>query len=128
MEQLEVKIGIPYQEFAYLIIDALESGSNYWYWLDAKDIPVTEAYPGLSPSERIAKKVWEGGTVPVYDLENQDEKLGDLNLEGIKKQFEESPDREQMINAYMQCWAGNGDAGDADIFFQIAVMGEVTFG
>lgn len=122
----EVKLGLDKDTFFYLMVSALEGGSNYWYSVDTKDFPSRDEYPNLAPSERIAEKVWNGGTVPVYFIEDG-EHLGDLSLKGIIHQWENSPENKEMINAYMMEWTGNGDADSADVFFQIALMGELTF-
>lgn len=126
-----------------MVITALEGGSNYWYWLkiDQQWFEVAKRYDiaiskkeepartfALPLTQRIVNALLnvEGFSVPIYDLEDTDEKLGELTLESFKKACE------MCIEHYPNTWAnlttGNYDADDADILFQLSVMGNVTFG
>lgn len=109
------------------IITALEGGSNYWYYL--KDLSMLpEKKEGEALSERICRAVLdEGKLIPVHDIEEPDEvSLGAIHVDTIKRGLqlmaEDYPDQfNDMVEE-------NGDAETADIFFQLVVMGEVTFG
>lgn len=115
-------VTITYEEFENVIVTALEGGSNYWYITDTRDFPTEPK--GEPASIRIAWNLWntKDWSIPVYDLENRDEKLGDLTLEGFK------------TNAHIADFAlqdlkrDNLDAWSADSLFQVAIMGEVVFG
>jgi len=112
-----------------LIITALEGGSNYWYLIDEKNTKLisehkTEEKPCLS--EAFFTAIQKGKTIEIFDIENENEKLGEINLESIKKA------EEILLKDYQYIFANilkeEDDANDADIWFQLAVMGEVVFG
>lgn len=126
-----------------MVITALEGGSNYWYWLkiDQQWFEVAKRYDialskkeqpvrthALPLTQRIVNALLnvEGFTLPIYDLEDNDEKLGELTLESFKKACE------ICITEFPNTWAAlineHYDADDADILFQLSVMGEVKFG
>jgi len=108
-----------------ILVTALEGGSNDWYFI--KDLPSgVRSTDELGLSEAIGDYILKGGEITIYDLEDEDEELGELNmdklLEAITIMKRDYPDIYQnLVNEEY-------DANDADIFFQIAVMGEVTFG
>jgi hypothetical protein len=125
------------------IVTALEGGSNYWYWVKieenwfevAKRYDIAEAKKqtpprlSLSPfSVMISNALMnvENFQMNVYDLEDTDERLGTLTKESFVRGCEMC-----CVN-YPEIWAnlitGNYDAGDADVLFQLAVMGDVVFG
>jgi len=123
---MEFKTTIEDQKIKDQIITAIEGGSNYWYFLpDLSMLP--EKKEGEALSERIGRAVLdEGIAVPVYDYEDQHEKLGDLTKESIAKALE------IMSRDYSDHFADmvdeTGDADTADVFFQLAVMGDIVFG
>ena len=125
------------------IVTAIEGGSNYWYWVKvdenwfevAKRYDIAEAKKetpprlSLSPFSILISNALmnvENFQMNVYDLENTDERLGTLTKESFVKGCE------ICATQYAQVWAniitGNYDADDADVLFQLAVMGDVVFG
>jgi hypothetical protein len=64
-------------------------------------------------------------SIPIYDVENPDEKLGELSksglIDGIKMTAEKYPFVFARINE------GQEDAEDADVFFQICLFGEIIY-
>lgn len=124
-----------------LFVTALEGGSNNWYYIlnvpnEVREIMKTD---NLALSEAIGEFVLKGGEVEIRDVESIDfdkirdeeysdtgEILGYVNIDSlldainiIKKDY---PD------TYENILDENYDAIDADIFFQIATMGEIVFG
>ena len=117
-------VQITKEQIIDILVTALEGGSNYWYLI--KDVPKGVESDDMSLSEAIGEFILKGGEITIYDLEDEEEELGDLNmnklLEAITIMKAEYPDMYQnLVN-------DEYDANDADIFFQIAVTGEVTFG
>jgi hypothetical protein len=125
------------------IVTAIEGGSNYWYWVKvdenwfevAKRYDIAEAKKetpprlSLSPFSILISNALlnvENFQMNVYDLEDTDERLGTLTKESFVKGCE------ICCSCYPQIWAniitGNYDADDADVLFQLAVMGDVVFG
>lgn len=115
-----------------VIVTALEGGSNYWYKLgEMKDLP-----KGTGPlAIRIADFIWNGGSVPVYDVENSEdgedesdwEHLGDLNLVNVKRGLASLLDSKDYAYTFWNVMSENYDANDADVIFQYMIMNEVTF-
>lgn len=118
---------ITYDIFSCVIVDSLEGGSNYWYILNTDafidDLPKTKE----PLSVRIAEALYNntGVNITVYDLET-DENLGQLNYDSCMRAFN------LMSLNYKQSLLDiineESDSSDADIFLQLAVMGEVVFG
>jgi len=123
------------EQFKDVIITALEGGSNYWYMIDGRDY--RDNLPPKSPemqsmSERIAYALYTDPNfiLPVYDAETADSKnpdlLGKVTQASMFKAFQIA--EEDYPNAYENIMNEEYDADDADIIFQIATMGELTFG
>jgi hypothetical protein len=125
------------------IVTAIEGGSNYWYWVKveenwfevAKRYDIAEAKKetpprlSLSPfSMLIANALMnvENFQMNVYDLEDTDERLGTLSKESFVRGCE------ICATKYPHVWenfmTASFDADDADVLFQLAVMGDVVFG
>jgi hypothetical protein len=62
----------------------------------------------------------------VLDKEEEGVLLGEVNIATIKTAFERICS--QYPETYLNLIQENYDADDADVFFQIATMGEITFG
>ena len=122
------------EDFTNIIITALEGGSNYWYFLDEINFP-----DGTPENKHLVEKIawslynnqdWEG--FPVYDVEevetltNLGEPIGKISHASCQKAFE------LMFRDYGEALghiiSEEYDAGDADIFFQLACLGDVVYG
>lgn len=107
----------------YLFIGAFEGGSSYWAEL-LDETP--EGDEGDAPSERWFKHIMSGGSMKVYDLEEEGELLGTITKEsmekGLSKMSQDYPDH------YADFLEENHDAITADVFFQLASMNDVVFG
>jgi len=119
---------ISYDLFEGILVTALEGGSNYWYMLDLNDTGVSkEKYAGEPLSVKVAKMLWyDRINLRVMDAEEEGVLLGEVNLATIKTAFERICS--QYPETYLNLIQSNYDADDADVFFQIATMGEITFG
>ena len=112
-----------------LLVDALEGGSNYWYFLEDDSIKaINEKIPQDKEtplSIRMFKAIVSGADVPVYDCETN-EKLGSISLKSIKK------GESTMVTKYPFHFSAiikeNYDATTADVWFQLAVMNDVIYG
>jgi len=130
----EMKIQIEYEVtegmIENVIVSALEGGSNYWYFIDVADfeddLPPMRTYPALT--ERISEAVFKNPAfkMPVYDVEDEDDVLGYLSQKNLRRGLELcAKDYPEVFQRFTQ---DEIDAGDADIIFQLTVMGEITFG
>ena len=107
----------------YLLIDALEGGSNYWYLL--RKLPWRNE--GETISESILRSLLqEGGKLEVYDIEDEDELLGTLTLDSMLEAFDLM--EENWSTHYADILRDNVDASTADVWFQLAVMKDLVFG
>ena len=120
------KLEVDFELFESWMITALEGGSNYWYFI--KSLPKRDDLKGLAFSEALSTLVWKHDEkIEVFDIENQDdEPLGVIEkskvIATIQKLSKEN--NEVFVNLTNE----NYDAMDCDIFFQVLVMDEVTFG
>lgn len=111
------------------IISALEGGSNYWYFVDVKDFQ-QDLPPknGKVITERISEAVFKNPSfkMPVYDVEDEEDVLGYLSQKNLRRGLELCA--KNYPDVFQRFTNDDIDAGDADIIFQLTVMGEVTFG
>jgi hypothetical protein len=121
-----------------LLTTALEGGSNYWYMLNDLSMVPDKGYEAKTP-EALAEsesmrdclvfRIWEaldaGAEIPVSDIETGD-LLGKLSKKSMNKAVG------LMLKGYKKHFADalaeNEDAETGDVFFQLAVMGDVVFG
>lgn len=137
-----IKIGVEISvaKFAESLIAAFEGGSNYWYLINTDEqwIEVVNRFDiqlskhenrdhKLPLTQRIVNAIAsvDDFSIPIYDVENPDEKLGELSksglIDGIKMTAEKYPFVFARINE------GQEDAEDADVFFQICLFGEIIY-
>lgn len=110
---------------------ALEGGSKYWYFLDDD---ATQAIAALVPkthlprplSDRMWESILKGAIVPVRDYEDRTKVLGHISLKSIEKGEEIMS--EKYTDHFADVIKESGDVTTGDIWFQLAVMGEVVFG
>lgn len=126
---MEIKTNIPDTLITDMLVTAFEGGSNYWATLGKVDR--THFVKGESLAENVARSVIadKNYKLDVYDLESDEDELellGTMTYASIEKAFN------IMANEYPEAFRNiineDYDAYDADMFFQLAVMGEIVFG
>jgi hypothetical protein len=124
--KIKTEVEVTDQMIEDQIVAALEGGSNYWYNLpDLSMLP--ESSDGEPTAIRITDAVLNHDVkIPVYDIEEDDELLGELSKESIQKALEIMS--KDLSDLFSEILNEEGDAGTADVFFQLAVMGEIVFG
>ena len=111
---ITIKKEIPNEQIIDMLITAFEGGSNYWAIVDS-----------YQPS-RWAEQIKSGRMkVKVYDREEQDDLLGTITEQSIRKAIPLMV--EDYPESYTRWMTEQYDADDADIFLQLATMGEVVF-
>ena len=119
---------ISYDLFESILTKALVGTFNYWFMVDITSLDeVKHKYQKDFLEFRIAKLIWyDKITIRILDRDNEDVLLGEVNIRSIKNAFE------KLLSEYPEVYLAlinhNFDEGDADVFFQYAVMGEVKFG
>ena len=127
-EYIEVRatVRIPNQKIMDLITTAIEGGCRYW----AKFIfpnDYKEKY------QNYAEIPFNNENIEVYDIET-DELLGYLNRMSIKVGLQLMADRKDLkgkqvpARHFKNLATDNEDAETADVFMQLAVMGEIVYG
>lgn len=104
-----------------LLIDALEGGSNYWYFLP--ELPKREKNEGVYDA---ILRVSSTGEIPVHDLEDEELKLGAITYQNMLDAFILISQEQPIVFGDML--NENFDANDADVWFQYVVMKELVFG
>ena len=127
---ITIKREMDYDSFENLIVTALEGGSNYWYMIDLGDSKGIKFY-ALDPrpkSIKIADALYnnEESSVTILDAEDEEETLGTLTYQSVRKSLERFPKGYQW--ALDNVLNGDYDANDADVVFQVLVMGDVVYG
>jgi len=140
------------EDIVDLFVTALEGGSNYWYYMDLPDN--IKSY-GQYISEAVGEYILQGNKVYFYDDELRSEVIrnfnkGEYTIQGDvidQKRFDEDIDEtflgyvdmDKILDSisvikteYPEIWENilleQADAGDADVFLQLCVMGEIVFG
>lgn len=126
---MTIPVNITKEQIADQLCTALEGGSNYWYMLG--DVDTTHFVKGDTYVDNlmrsfIADKYYE---LNVYDIESDEDDpilLGKVTYISIGNAFTTMGFRypKQLSNII----SGDYDADDADVWFQLATMGEVVFG
>lgn len=111
-----------------ILVTALEGGSNYWYFIPTIPNGVREIKNemGITTAEAIGQYVLKGGFVQINDAEDEEEVLGNIDMDGLLDAIQKI--KSDYPNIYENIIDEEYDAEDADAFFQIAVMGDITFG
>ena len=119
-----------YDSFEDLIVTALEGGSNYWCMLDMHNSVGIKKYidDPRPKSIKIADALYnnEESSVTILDAEDEEETLGTLTYQSVRKSLERFPKGYQW--ALDNVLNGDYDANDADVVFQVLVMGDVVYG
>ena len=127
-EYIEVKatVRIPHQKIRDLIITAVEGGCRYWASFKFPE-NWKEKYQSY---EQIPSK---DGNIEVYDVET-DELLGYLNRASVKVGLRLMADCKDLkgkavpARHFKNLATDNDDEETADVFLQLAVIGEIVFG
>jgi len=127
---ITIKREMDYDSFENLIVTALEGGSNYWYMLDLENsVGIRRSKDDQRPmTMRIAAALYndKSAAVIVLDTEDEEETLGTLTYQSVRKTLENFPKDHQWALDNVLNW--DYDANDADVVFQVLVMGEVVYG
>ncbi len=125
---IEVKatIQIPVEKVQDLIICAVEGSSHYW---------ARFKFPNNYKQKyrRYEKIPFGGGEIEVYDIETG-ELLGTLNKANMKRglqlmaDYEDKHGKAVPARHFKNLATDNDDAETADVFMQLAVMGEIIYG
>ena len=124
------KVAIHYEMFEDWMVTAIEGGSNYWYSIQDGAMPksIVAKYESekLPFSILFSKAIWiDKLSIPVHYIETG-EVLGSIDMKSVKKALEAICEHHSEI--FESLMNGHFDAEDADVFFQYAVIGELTFG
>ena len=128
---ITIKREMDYDSFEDLIVTALEGGSNYWYMIDLDNSTgfIKKYADDPRPkSIRIADALYnnEESSVTILDAEDEEEVLGILTYDSVRKALGNFPNDHQW--ALDNVLNGDYDANDADVVFQVLVMDDVVFG
>ena len=119
--KIKLELKIEDENIIDILVAALEGGSNYWYFLP--DLSMVKEYHRRAMSEKIIMTVLEDESIsiPVTDLEDEEELLGYINKQNIMEGIVLFIQNGNKFDPIM-------DAGDADALFQYIVMKEIVFG
>ena len=110
-----------------MLIGAYEGGSNYWAELSEDALEIIKKYrkSGRAPSEQMFDAIQAGESIPIEDSE-EGGVIGYIDKASIKRAMT-IMEVDYPVD-YANIISENDDCNTADIFFQLAVMGEVVFG
>jgi hypothetical protein len=119
---MKVEIEFKDEDVADALVTAIESGTDYWRTFKGTKKLVPNKYEDKARSENLIAFVLEdGGEITVIDAEDEDEVLGVFNKENVLRGLKLFVESGRSFDAAM-------DADDADVLFQLMIMGEVVYG
>lgn len=117
--------GMEYEnEFKNALCNALEGGSNYWY-LIASSLPAKEEGDERFYHERFWDYLKSGGTIKIMDCEDED---NSWVLTWDKIRTGTALLRDQYPKVWADIRTGADDSSDADVWFQLCVIGDAIYG
>ena len=124
--QITVRADIPADRIGDLIVGAIEGGSNYWAHF---------RFPGgwVKHHDNYYDIPMNGGAIVVMDIETN-ERLGELNEYTVRRGLQMMADGKDIngkkipLRHFKNFAMENDDVETADVFMQLAVMGEVVYG
>lgn len=126
---MKINLEINDELIADMLCTALGGGSNYWYLLG--DINRKYFVKGDTLVDNLARSFVadRGYKLAVYDIESDEDEpdlLGYVTYTSIENAL--SSMARDYPKTYASIMSDNMDGEDADVWFQIATMGEVVFG
>ncbi len=115
---------------ADLLCSAFEGGSNYWYLIDHKQVPVVAATPWgneYMPSY-ISYPFSQSGAIVIVDIEDPDGDKHTLNKAAIERGKTLLSTDDQYGHHLENVLQEQDDADTGDIFLQLCLFGEVIYG
>jgi len=139
MFEIVAKVKIKDNRVMDLLCAAFESGSAYWAIAEGINPPSDEEWKRIAKEFNSEGKYlylypFGGGKVKIYDKEDENELLGVLNMDTIKRGLtymangKDKNDKEIPMRHWDNFMKENEDAETADVFLQLCVMGEIVFG
>ena len=123
--EVTVETTISKQQVQDLLCNALEGGSNYWYWIDHTVYPEGENSADYE-FWHLDVPFEEGGHLVFKDIEDQEgPTLGTLNLESIKRGLQVMADK--FSKHFHDFITENDDAITGDVFLQCGLFGDVIY-
>lgn len=118
-----------------LLTTALEGGSNYWYFINDEQAKAIRKYKQKSLerdpeygdcfSSMMYTAMLNGEKIYIQDIEDEDNNLGIFSKESILKGERILADKHKQILGNIL--KEQDDVEDADIWFQLCVMGRIEF-
>lgn len=113
-----------------LLTSAIEGGSNCWYLFDEDACEIIDAIKPPDKKTPFVERLWAaleaGAKVPVTDIEEEEGLLGYLSKASLDKAEKLMADKHP--HHFADAVSENDDAITGDVFFQLAVMGEIVYG
>lgn len=114
-----------------VFVTAIEGGSNYWYFLSDEAISIIRKHVPKDEDEclstSILKALERGAIIPINDVEEQEDVVGELSMDLIATRLQKLYDDTNYSSALELEIQGNGDAYSSDVVFQYLAMGEVVY-
>ncbi len=126
---MKINLEIKDELITDMLITAFEGGSNYWATLC--DVKRKYFVKGDSLAENVARSFIADKEykLDVYDVESDEDEpdlLGSVTYASIESAL--GIMAKDYPKTYASIMSDNMDGDDADVWFQIAAMGEVVFG
>lgn len=121
----------------YLLTGAFEGGSNYWYRIESRKLPPGTQKEDFKQGGRMQPEgdyfhplalipTFPGGQLVIREIGDGEGEAFVLDLPALKRGLMLM--REKFPKNYQRVLDENDDAADADVFLQLALLGDVVFG
>lgn len=114
-----------------VFVTAIEGGSNYWYFLSDEAIAIIRKYVPKDEDEclstSILKALERGAIIPINDVEEQEDVVGELSMDTFATRLQKLYDDTNYSSSLDLEVQGDGDAYSSDVVFQYLAMGEVIY-
>jgi hypothetical protein len=119
------KVRVSKEQVKFLIIGALEGGSNYWYRIEEE-----RALTDHITTDACLEKAFSAGGLNISDYNGcqypKALRRGNLNPLTIEKALNLMA--EKFPKHFADILSDNADANTDDLFLQLAVLGDVIYG
>jgi hypothetical protein len=123
---IKVNLEVAEQRLQDILTNALEGGSNYWYFIKEFNYPEGQTKESLGIEFAHVELPFKGGSLTFIDQEEDDGKEYTLDLEAIRKGTEVMA--EKYPKHFSDFLAEDDDAITADVWLQCCLFGEAIYG
>lgn len=131
--ELKITQTIDRETLENVCVNALEGGSNYWYYLSDQAVEMIRKAVPQDKNPYLSMAILEAVldhnvAVPINDAHDEEEVIGLFSMTTLQNRLQQLADSKEYKWALQREMDGEGDADSSDVVFQYMTMGEVVYG